>query len=286
MIDGRLKVISNVRDEISRRQVNEIKQLYRGVLRSLYREEKSLLASGVSSESMRIQQIHQLRATTEKLLKQVSNSVYNLSVSGITQMVDSTLDIYDMSTAIKQGIVAGFVTGSIYGGDWSLSSAIWGSNQRQLRDIYRIVARGQLLGLSVEDIAKQLQKYVNPDVYYGNSSELDVYVSNHKIDYNATRLVRTLTTHAYQYAEWLVTYQDPNVIGYRWHAAGPRACPICRARDGVVFQKDNVPWDHPNGMCYIEPVYSDTSVLNEFIGYADDAFMKDFIWSYVDRLQK
>lgn len=286
MIDGRLKVISNVRDEISRRQVNEIKQLYRGVLRSLYREEKSLLASGVSSESMRIQQIHQLRATTEKLLKQVGNSIYNLSVSGITQMVDSTLDIYDMSTAIKQGIVAGFVTGSIYGGDWSLSSSIWGSNQRQLRDIYRIVARGQLLGLSVEDIAKQLQKYVNPDVYYGSSSDIDVYVSSHKIDYNATRLVRTLTTHAYQYAEWLVTYQDPNVIGYRWHAAGPRACPICRARDGVVFQKDNVPWDHPNGMCYIEPVYSDMSVLNEFIGYADDAFMMDFIWSYVDRLQK
>ena len=286
MSDGRLKLINSLRDEISRRQVREIKQLYRGVLRSLYREEHSLLASGVSSEALRIQQIRQLRSTTQKLLNNLNNSIYNIASSGIDQMVQATLDVYGHDMAVRQAIVTGFITGSIYGGDWSLSSSIWGNSQKNLRDVYNIVARGQLLGYSVEDIAKQLQKYVNPDVAYDWDGKGDMYVSTHKIDYNATRLVRTLTTHAYQYAQWVVTYNDPNLVGYRWHANGPRACPICQNRDCVVFSKDSVPWDHPNGMCYIEPVYTDMTVLNEFIGYAEEELMRDFVNKYVDKVRK
>lgn len=286
MSDGRLTLINSLRDEISKRQVREVKNLYKGVLSSLYREERRLLASGANSSSARLQQIRELRVTAQKLLSQLGDNLFNLAYSGIEQMVKGTLDAYGHDMAVQQAIVSGLVTGSIYGGnDWSLSSSIWGANSRQLRDIYNIVARGQLLGLSVEDIAKQLQKYVNPDVVFRGTGLGDVYVSSPHVDYNATRLVRTLTTHAYQYAQWVVTYNDPNLVGYRWHANGPRACPICIARDGVIFNKDSVPWDHPNGMCYIEPVYEDMSVLNEFIGYAEDRFMRDFINSYLEKVK-
>ena len=54
-----------------------------------------------------------------------------------------------------------------------------------------------------------------------------------------------------------------------------------------MFPKDQVPWDHPNGMCYIEPVYdSRRDNFQDIIDwvYADegdmpemDAFMKKYL---------
>ena len=45
------------------------------------------------------------------------------------------------------------------------------------------------------------------------------------------------------------------VLGIRWRANGSRVCEICKARDGQVYPKNELPLDHPNGMCVMEPIY-------------------------------
>ena len=89
-----------------------------------------------------------------------------------------------------------------------------------------------------------------------------------KIDYNALRLARTMISHAYQQSFENVNRNDPFVVGYRWLTSNfhGRVCEICRERSetdqfglGVgVFPKDQLPLDHPNGMCTFEAVISDS----------------------------
>lgn len=88
-----------------------------------------------------------------------------------------------------------------------------------------------------------------------------------KVDYNAQRLARTMISHAYQQSFEIVNRHDPFVIGYRWLTSDfhGRVCEICRERAETnhhglgegVFPKDDLPLDHPNGMCTFEAVFSD-----------------------------
>ena len=59
---------------------------------------------------------------------------------------------------------------------------------------------------------------------------------------------------------------NPFVKGYIWHADGPHSCELCDERDGQFFTAEDLPLDHPNGMCSMEP-YIDTS---EIIDMASD----------------
>lgn len=81
-------------------------------------------------------------------------------------------------------------------------------------------------------------------------------------------MARTLISHAYQQSFENVNRNDPFVVGYRWLTSNfhGRVCEICRARAetdqfglGVgVFPKDQLPLDHPNGMCTFEAVIPDS----------------------------
>ena len=42
------------------------------------------------------------------------------------------------------------------------------------------------------------------------------------------------------------------MTGFIWHASGPRPCHLCEERDGQFYTKEELPFDHPNGMCTFE----------------------------------
>lgn len=54
-----------------------------------------------------------------------------------------------------------------------------------------------------------------------------------------------------------MTKNNPFVEDYVWHSNGSRACELCQDRDGRHFAKDDLPMDHPNGMCVMEPTVAD-----------------------------
>lgn len=120
-----------------------------------------------------------------------------------------------------------------------------------------------------------------------------------RVDYNAQRLARTMISHAYQQSFEMVNRNDPFVIGYRWLTSDfhGRVCSVCRDYAetdhhsmGVgIFPKEELPLDHPNGMCTFEAVMSDDSdVITERIAewyraepgtYPElDRFAEDFIY--------
>lgn len=207
--------------------------------------------------------------TTEKMMQ--SNKIF---------LNDLGFHNYRVNPQIVTRMVDRVITGKLYENKWSLSSAIWGNNQRIHQDINRIVSRGILQGKSTYDIARQLEKYVNPNVVRPVMS--GVYG---QIDYNAQRLAKTMVQHAYQQAFVEATIDNPFVEAYQWITSGaPNVCALCIEREesdeyglgAGIYPKDALPLDHPNGQCTFDIVTTWTeetanrAVLEWALGDLDD----------------
>lgn len=118
------------------------------------------------------------------------------------------------------------------------------------QDINSIIAKGIAENKSSYDIAKDLEKYVNPSAKKDWDWSKVYPGTNKKVDYNAQRLARTMVSHAYQYSFVQTTKHNPFVEDYIWRSAGSeRTCEICAERNGKHYAKDKLPLDHPNGLC-------------------------------------
>lgn len=145
--------------------------------------------------------------------------------------------------------IRNIITGNVYTTGYSLSSRLWQIENNTMKDIYTIVAKGIAQKMSVYDIAKTLEKYVRLEARV----PYIMGIHQHVVDYNAQRLARTLIQHTYQQTLVALTKDNPFVEGYIWHANGPHACELCEERDGQFYTAENLPLDHPNGMCSMEP---------------------------------
>lgn len=82
------------------------------------------------------------------------------------------------------------------------------------------------------------------------------FVKSGKASYNTMRLARTTYCHMSQQASIDATKKNPYIGGIKWHSvhAVGRTCDICKERDGKIYKPRDLPFDHPNGMCYMEEV--------------------------------
>lgn len=208
----------------------------------------------------------QLKESSEQINKELSgiikNSIYLVSDSVVQANNDWLIKLGFPVTGVESAFssvpdqtVRRLVTGQIYDSGWSLSKSIWGDSDKTMKELYTIVAQGLAQNLSVYDISKMLEGYVDPSrAKQWNLKMLDgVNIYRKSVDYNAQRLVRTLAQHGYQTSFIAVTENNPFVLDYIWRANGSRVCALCMDRDGQHFPKDNLPLDHPNGMCVMEP---------------------------------
>lgn len=212
----------------------------------------------------------QLRRQLRKTSQEVSNEIYNKIKSNMylisDEVVKSNVKWLKSLGFSEEGLNATFsyvpkdtverlVTGQIYKSGWSLSKRIWGDNEQTLKDIYQVMAKGIAEQKPIYDIAKDLESYVRPNARLPWNLRMadGVRIYKKQVDYNAQRLARTLVQHSYQQSFVSTTKDNPFILDYVWRANGSRACELCMSRDGVHYKKDDLPMDHPNGMCVMEP---------------------------------
>ena len=156
---------------------------------------------------------------------------------------------------IPEDVTNELMNGGIYKDFTGLSERIWDYKRAYDHDIQYIIERGIIEQKSALDISRDLELYLQPGArkpwewkkVYPRSREI--------VDYNAQRLARTSCTHAYQMSFQRATRDNPFITKYRWETSGgSRVCEICQEREGKLFDKDNVPLDHPNGMCILTAV--------------------------------
>lgn len=212
----------------------------------------------------------QLRRQLRETSQEVSNEIYNKIKSNMylisDEVVKSNVKWLKSFGFSEEGLNATFsyvpkdtverlVTGQIYKSGWSLSKRIWGDNEQTLKDIYQVMAKGIAEQKPIYDIAKDLESYVRPNARLPWNLRMadGVRIYKKQVDYNAQRLARTLVQHSYQQSFVSTTKDNPFILDYVWRANGSRVCELCMSRDGVHYKKDDLPMDHPNGMCVIEP---------------------------------
>lgn len=250
--------------EITKEQEEKIANLYKQVYKDYKKQMDALPLKGEGTVSQSIQ-----RTYLNKLTKQLKEAYQSISWDLESQIEKGMLDaagavVEDNNTWLKKAgisikgaysyvpkdIVYKLSTGKVYGKGWTLSKSIWGQEQKTLYDIDQVIAMGVAGNKSAYEIAKDLEKYVNPSakkewnwskVYPGTSK---------KVDYNAQRLARTMVSHSYQQSLVATTRHNPFAHGYKWRSAHTsRTCEICNERDGKVYSADDLPLDHPNGLC-------------------------------------
>lgn len=277
MADNKLifKDAEEARDDITKRELKEIRKLYNQWARDIKSEYNSYKMSG-GSDVQKMRELTQMYYRMRNASKQLSadiNSRINIGIndmSNITVAVNkrwlSSLGIKDISkfdtrfSYAKNIAVRNIITGNLYSDKKPLSERIWNISQGHDRDIYNIISMGVAQDMSVYDIAKMLEKYVNPQArvpwtvktYEQNGVTKIVSVHNRKVDYNAYRLARTMIQHSYQSTLIALTKDNPFVNGYIWHASGGHPCELCSDRDGTFYTAEEVPLDHPNGQCTLE----------------------------------
>lgn len=240
--------------------------------RAKYYSHKSTASAPVSERYYRELQ-KQLRQTSQE----VSNEVYKKIKSNIYIIADAVvsdnvkwLESFGFSSAglnaafsyVPHEIVQNLVTGQIYDSGWSLSSRIWGDNEQTLKDIYQVMAKGLAENKPIYEIAKDLESYVRPSAKLPWNLRMadGKKIYKKQVDYNAQRLARTLVQHGYQQSFIATTQKNPFITEYIWRSNGSRVCNLCKARDGVHYKKTELPMDHPNGMCTMEPVVVDNMI--------------------------
>lgn len=266
-----LNTAESTRVKLTRQQQKDIKKLYERVAENIAEEAEKVPRT--SSGAIRQQYLKRLQKQVDEQLEKVGEEIqetitHNMTltaqamVSANQQVLQSVgLTIQGAFSHVPDDVVRSIATGKLYKGDWSLSKAIWNTTKRTQKDINTIIAEGVAQNKSAYAIAKDLEKYVSPSarkpwnwskVYPGTSK---------KVDYNAQRLARTSVSHAYQQSFIRTTQKNPFVTKYKWVGSNShRICPICDERDGKLFEKNELPLDHPNGMCTFVAVMDESMI--------------------------
>lgn len=271
---------AKAKDAIMVSQQKEIQKLYDDWAKDIADRAKfyshKTNASAAVSERYYKELYAQMKETSNQVGKEIqgliTSNMYTIADAVVKSNVDwlkefgfSESGLNAAFSYIPNDVVQRLVTGQIYQSGWSLSQRIWSDSQQTQRDIYQVMARGLAEQKSIYEIAKDLESYVRPsaklpwnpvlamkNTQTGRIEYKRIYKK--QVDYNAQRLARTLAQHSYQQSFIATTQNNPFITEYVWHSNGSRVCDLCKARDGATFKKTELPMDHPNGMCVMEPV--------------------------------
>ena len=282
----KFNMLEEEKQKIAKDQADKITKLYEQWAEDIAKKESYYKSLSTKSSELMEKYCKQLELQLKNESKQISQTVYNNIVGGIMASSESVVKankqwMYSLGFSekylhaafsnIPENIVQRIITGQIYENGWNLSKAIWGDNQSTLSDIHTIVGKGVAEQKPIYEISKDLESYVSPTkknpwnytISYTTAKGEKKTARLYKgvVDYNAQRLARTLVQHSYQQSLLESSSVNPFVSGFIWVANGGRPCEFCADMDGSFFEKDEMPMDHPNGMCTMDPVTPDDSEI-------------------------
>ena len=249
----------------SEKTQKKIVKLYKDVAKSIEKAMQNIPEYGTVSESIRKNYLDDYVKKLNKEIQGLQAKISDATIEGMYGASDAVvtsnndfmgkagLTIEGAFSYVPTQVIESLVSGKVYAGDWSFSKALWQGTQKTQKDIQTVVARGLAEQKPTYDIAKDLEKYLNPSAKKDWDWSKVYPGTNKKVDYSAQRLARTLIQHSYQLSYRRVVANNPFVEGTVWHSAfSSRSCELCMERDGTIYEKGSEPLDHPQGLCYLE----------------------------------
>lgn len=197
-----------------------------------------------------------IRQGIDKVVLLASSTTVEMLLSeykGDKELIKSILD--NLFNSGNKNASKAILNGTIYKDGKELSERIWMHNKIFNNDVKLIISKGIATKKSSYEIAKDIEKYVNPKVrkswyWKGRATK------NEKIEYNSQRAARTAVNHAWQEVVKENCRRNPYTTYIEWRSAlaHGRTCEQCRSRDGQRYLVGQLPYDHPMGLCVMVPV--------------------------------
>lgn len=178
----------------------------------------------------------------------------------IKDQVDKLVDVVNADT------VEQVIRGKLYEDRKGLDKRLWSCTNTSGEKIEDAVASCMAEGMSAADMAENLKQFAMGGHHTWSRNKIREKLGSGYarkfsggLDYESLRLARTTITHQAQIETINTKKVNPYMGGVQWHSnheAG-RTCDACNALDGRIFivDKEDIPLDHPNGACWLEPVW-------------------------------
>lgn len=220
--------------------------------------------------------IQELNGELNKIIKsnidtssQIASSVDSVYYKAITE--DVGLQAMFQSTVLNNSrqTVSKLIKGRFYEDKRSLDARLWRISNKSIKDIDTLIKINVLKGANARELAKQVEKYVNPTK---KLNMLNDYVGfNKNVSYQSARIARTSISHSFTETSIQDAKANPFNKGVKWNLSASHGermhgksdiCDTYATSDSYglgtgVFPPDKYPLEHPNGMCFSAQVNTD-----------------------------
>ena len=163
--------------ELTTEDSKAIRKLYEDLTKQIQKEVERLSNKNdpTATDSLKKLQLKDLQKSLNNNLKEINEKTQNIIKNGMTNAVQNVvnqgnswlnsigINVKASYANVPQNVVANIISGRLYGNDWEFSKSIWGDYNKSKGDISYIVAKGIAENKSTYEIAKDLEKYVNPN---------------------------------------------------------------------------------------------------------------------------
>lgn len=268
--------LNSKRKELTKKQQQQIIQVYKQAymdtinrgIKNAYgnsKEVKNLTAAysqQIYDELLKVVMKYNKQAATDlsDINKQMMQLLMGDGYQQIKDQVDKLVDIVNADT------VEQLVRGKVYEDRKGLDKRLWSCTNTSGEKIEDAVASCMAEGMGAAEMAQNLKEFAMSGHHTWSRNKIreklgSGYARKYSggLDYESLRLARTTITHQSQIETINTRKVNPYMGGVKWHSnheAG-RTCDLCNERDGHIFivDKDDIPLDHPNGACWLEPVW-------------------------------
>lgn len=208
----------------------------------------------------------------QNLNKTIENNIWKSSdiqkgvqlsfVDMIAPDVKINEDLKRTVTKISSDSVKQLIAGEYYKDGKTLSKRLWNITGDNGNKIDAIIKDNIAKGANVKELAKELDKYVNPKNRITTKS-FKAGMDSNKISYQAQRLARTSITHAQTETLIQNAKKNPFCKGLKWNLSASHYSRMhgkmdeCDDYNGRTFKPEEVPLQHPNCLCYFTEVLED-----------------------------
>lgn len=202
----------------------------------------------------------QVASDLSDINKQMMQLLMGDGYQQIKGQVDKLVDIVNADT------VEQLIRGKVYEDRKGLNKRLWSCTNTSGEKIEDAVASCMAEGMGAAEMAENLKQFAMGGHHTWSRNKIreklgSGYARKYSsgLDYESLRLARTTITHQSQIETINTRKVNPYMGGVKWHSnheAG-RTCDLCNERDGHIFivDKEDIALDHPNGACWLEPVW-------------------------------
>lgn len=268
--------LNNKSKELTKKQQQQIIQVYKkAYMDTINRGIKNAYGDSKAVKNLTAAYSQQIYDELLKVVMKYNSKVANdladinkqmmqlLMGDGYQQIKDQVDKLVDV---VNKDTVEQLIRGKVYEDRKGLDKRLWSCTNTSGVKIEDAVASCMAEGMGAAEMSQNLKEFAMGGHHTWSRNKIreklgSGYARKYSggLDYESLRLARTTITHQAQIETINTKRVNPYMGGIQWHSnheAG-RTCDMCNGLDGRIFivDKEDIPLDHPNGACWLEPVW-------------------------------